>query len=478
MGASRRRRREASDEPPAEPSFVPTGPDALTTGLPTGPEMTGRYLVLMNERAVDKAMDVLAQAAGLSVARAAEFGAGPMVADTLAESEALVFEHLGVAVVAAPPDQLQSLSAAAAGEPSILVIEPEQVMYAIQERPGVPGMPTTPPGAVFSQGVTQANRPVEYYVGYRDAVNHLVEQMLGGGTTAAAEAGIAAVFDESQLTWGLQATNVAQSQFTGAGVRVAVLDTGLDLSHPDFLGRAITSRSFVAGEEVQDGHGHGTHCIGTACGPKQPGQLPRYGVAYEAEIFAGKVLNNQGRGTDGSILAGINWAVDNGCRVVSMSLGAPVAPNQSFSRIYETAARRALAAGTLIVAAAGNESQRPGTIAPVGRPANAPSIIAVAAIDRNFQIAWFSCGGINPQGGQVDIAGPGVSVRSSWPRPTLYRTINGTSMATPHVAGIAALHAQANPDVQGGALGWLLLQSARRLVLPARDVGAGLVQAP
>jgi subtilisin family serine protease len=213
-------------------------------------------------------------------------------------------------------------------------------------------------------------------------------------------------------------------------------------------------------------------------GPKQPGQLPRYGIAYEADIYAGKVLSNQGSGSDSGILAGINWAITNGCAVVSMSLGAAVLPGQGFSRIFEAVARRALAAGTLIVAAAGNESHRPDYIKPVGHPANCPSIMAVAAIDSQLQVTFFSCAGLNLQGGQVDIAAPGLQVRSSWPRPTLYRTISGTSMATPHVAGIAALYAEANPDVRGGALGWLLLQSARRLDQSTRDIGAGLVQAP
>jgi subtilisin family serine protease len=177
-------------------------------------------------------------------------------------------------------------------------------------------------------------------------------------------------------------------------------------------------------------------------------------------------------------LAGINWAVTSGCHIISMSLGSAVFPGQSFSPIYEQVAQRALAAGSLIIAAAGNESQRPGHIAPVAHPANCPSIMAVAALDVRFQVASFSCGGLNPQGGQVDIAGPGVSVRSSWPRPVLYNTISGTSMATPHVAGIAALHAEANPNARGLALANLLIQSARRLALPSRDVGSGLVQAP
>jgi subtilisin family serine protease len=201
-------------------------------------------------------------------------------------------------------------------------------------------------------------------------------------------------------------------------------------------------------------------------------------VAFGAEIFAGKVLSNQGSGGDGGILAGINWAVTNRCAVVSMSLGAPVGPGQGFSTVFEQVAQRTLRAGTLIDAAAGNDSTRPGIIRPVSHPANCPSIMAVAALDSTFRVAPFSNGGRNSQGGQVDIAGPGVAVRSSWPRPTLYRSISGTSMATPHVAGIAALFAEANPAARGLGLWTLLTQNARRLRLPSRDVGNGLVQAP
>jgi subtilisin family serine protease len=164
---------------------------------------------------------------------------------------------------------------------------------------------------------------------------------------------------------------------------------------------------------------------------------------------------------------------------VSMSLGAPAAPGQSFSAVFERVARRAMRRGTLIIAAAGNESRRQnGVTRPVGHPANCPSIMAVAALDDQMQVASFSNRGINPQGGQVDIAGPGVRVRSSWPRPTLYNTISGTSMATPHVAGIAGLHAEANPQATPADLWSLLVRTARRLPLPAVDVGAGLVQAP
>ena len=449
------------------------GPE-VSAQEPTQPGTTGRYLVLLREDAVREGVRTLTESAGVSVASAADFEGGAVDADTLAGGEALVFDELGVAVLDVPREQLRRVSAVAAEESGILAIEPERVVYALEGGWTSPAaLPAAPEGPA-------AGLPLEYLLGYREAVNHLVERLLAGGGVAAGVAAEAAppLNDSAELTWGLQVTRVAESQCSGRGVRVAVLDTGLDLGHPDFVGRQISARSFVLGQEAQDGHGHGTHCVGTACGPRQPGQLPRYGVAYNAEIFVGKVLSNQGSGADAGILAGISWAIRNRCSVISMSLGAATMPGQTFSRVFETVARRALAAGTLIVAAAGNESNRPGSIAPVGHPANCPSILAVAALDPQLQVARFSCGGINPQGGQVDIAGPGVSVRSSWPRPVLYRTISGTSMATPHVAGIAALLKEANPDVQGGALGWLLLQSSRRLGLTAADVGVGLAQAP
>ncbi|MDZ4802069.1 MAG: S8 family serine peptidase, partial [Bryobacteraceae bacterium] len=264
-------------------------------------------------------------------------------------------------------------------------------------------------------------------------------------------------------------TKAVNSNFSGAGIRVAILDTGIDLGHPDFAGRSISSQSFIAGQAVQDLHGHGTHCCGTSCGTKTPpGSTQRYGIAHQAMIFAGKVLSNAGSGADGGILAGINWAIANNCSVISMSLGAqgPV------SAAYEQAAKRGLAAGTLIVAASGNDSTRPGVIKPTGRPANSPSIVAVAALSEQLRVAPFS------NGGKIEIAGPGVNVFSSFPMPQRYNTLSGTSMATPHVAGCAALLAQSNPSLRGAALRQALLARARRLPLPATDVGAGLVQAP
>ncbi|WP_199229720.1 S8 family serine peptidase [Azospirillum sp. TSO22-1] len=417
----------------------------------------------------------MADIAGLRVASTADFSEGVVDPDKLGDANAVLMQELGVAVVDTPPEELRALSSAAAAESSsILAVEPERIVYAMQDQ----AMFDVAPPAQRLGPMEPPRGSLDYFLGYRDAINQLVARMAGG--TAAEEAGTipGPVLDEVQFTWGLQVTNVPASQYSGRGIRVAVLDTGMDLQHPDFLGRRIVAQSFIEGEDAQDGHGHGTHCIGTACGPRQPATLPRYGIAYNAEIYAGKVLSNQGSGPDGGILQGIEWAMRNQCAVVSMSLGAPVTIGQSYSRVFERVARRALAAGTAIIAAAGNESERPGFIMPVGHPANCPSIMAVGAIDAQFQVASFSCGGLNPDGGQVDIAGPGVNIHSSWPRPILHRRLRGTSMATPHVAGIAALIAESDPNARGRAMLQVLAQTARRLNLLSRDVGAGLAQAP
>ncbi len=444
-----------------------------TAAMPGG--TTGRFLVLLREGATDEGVSMIEKRTGKKLA-----GASKSLSTLGIESEqrpqGILFETLGVAVVESPPEEIQGVMAEAVGETSpIMHVEPERFVYALaaptlvpapQEEEPVPAQPTA--------------TPFEYLLGYRDAVNHVVARVIERGSAVEELEGVpvAAALTETQFTWGLQVTRVPSSRFSGKGVHVAVLDTGMDLGHPDFVGRTIVSQSFVAGQQVQDGHGHGTHCIGTSCGPRQPGVLPRYGIAFNAEIHAGKVLNNQGSGTDSQILGGIEWAIRNKCAVVSMSLGAATQLGQPFSQVFEHAARRALAAGTLIIAAAGNESQRPQVIAPVDHPANCPSIMAVAALDRNIHVSFFSNGGLNPNGGQVDIAAPGRNVRSSWPRPALYNTISGTSMATPHVSGIAALLAEAHPQARGLALWALVTQHARHLGSPSRDVGTGLVQAP
>lgn len=286
-------------------------------------------------------------------------------------------------------------------------------------------------------------------------------------------------FDTPDHTWGLERIGARRSRYTGAGIRIAILDTGFDISHPDFTGRTITRKSFMADGSVDDVSGHGTHCVGTAAGPRADSNRPRYGVAPDAEIYIGKVLNDAGTGTEGSTLAGIAWALEAGCHIISLSLGRPVRVGETPSVLYERLARTALDAGSLIVAAAGNESARAfGYIAPVTEPANSPSILAVGALTPNDTVASYSCGGINPRGGEVDLAAPGDAIFSAHPMPRGYNSLSGTSMACPHVAGIAALWAESDPSLRGQTLREALTANAEWLPHPARDVGAGVVQAP
>lgn len=395
------------------------------------PVPTGRLLILFDDDATDAGMRVLQNKAGLRVALAGDnWAGGQEKLAVAASSQAVVYRRTGVAVASVDPDQMAAVSSASAQSNSpILATEVEEVV-----------------GVSPLIGVQQA--------------------------------------DEA-ATWGLDATGVLNSSYSGTGIKVAILDTGFDHKHPDFANREIVSQNFVTSETEQDGHGHGTHCTGTACGPRRPKKTDqRYGIAYGADIYIGKVLDASGSGTDNTIIAGINWAIEQGCHIISMSIGGPVSAGATYSNIYETVASRALRAGTLIIAAAGNDSHRarkPAIVNPVSRPANCPSILAVAAVDRSDKVAEFSNASINviDAGAEVDVAGPGVSIYSSWPGTTSYKTISGTSMATPHVAGIAALYAEADPNARGRKLWDRLVQGLRPLNgLLTRDVGGGFILAP
>jgi subtilisin family serine protease len=383
---------------------------------------TGRYLVTLEDHAMGNAHEVLGRTMQVDETISVE-GAAVAVAEQPAD-QAILFERLGVAVVTAPPNRAEQIGVAAAEDKDIAHFEPERFVYTCDA-----------PAA--------------------------------GGN------------GEADFTWGLKAIGAESTSFTGEGVEVAVLDTGVAAEHPDLTGRVVATQSFVPGQSAEDGHSHGTHCIGTACGSAGNGIRPRYGVAPGTLIFAGKVLDNSGSGVDADILAGIEAAIDRGSKVASLSLGAETEPGQPYSEAFEKAALRARGAGTLIVAAAGNGSNRPGETRTVSHPANCPSILAVAAIDEMEAVAPFSNAGAGPLGGsRVDVAGPGVNVYSMAPMPAGHSKKSGTSMATPHVAGVAALLAQANPGVSADDLARLLTDGAKQLAARADDVGAGLVQAP
>lgn len=433
---------------------------------------TGRHTVIFREDAVD---------AGIAMLRSAGFDvyvsnpADPRVVreDEVGDANVIVYPTTGTATVGATPTEIALLQQWERDPNNpIQTVRPEKVRKIIP--------------------VTTQSREAGLAAFQETAIWPFISKYLVYPTDSAsegptAEADTVPGFDESKTTWGLQVLNVANSPFSGRDVKVAVLDTGMDMIvdpdgtihfHPDFEGRTITHASFVEGVDVaKDDNGHGTHCIGTACGPRKPAQSRGYGVAFEAHIFAGKVLNNEGSGADGWIIAGINWAINQGCRVISMSLGAERNIDDTFVEDYEEIAQRALKAGTVIVAAAGNESSRPFFTAPVDGPADCPSIIAVGALNPQMRVAFFSNGGLNTNGGEINVAAPGVSVFSSY-RDGTHRRLDGTSMATPHVAGVAALLAQANPAASGRQLSDLIVNSVKTLSLAAQDVGNGLIQAP
>lgn len=418
--------------------------------IPTtaGEETTGRYIITYRDGALAEGVNTLRDLAGVSsLPNAEDFSGSALDIGQLESSGGATFPTLGITVATLAEDALSGIMNTVGEDSPILAIEPERIYYALGD------------------GLT-----ADYLRGYRDAADHLYRRSTDSAENIDGGDSIAATFvDDAVSTWGLKATKAINSRFSGRGINVAVLDTGFDLTHPDFRGRAIRSSSFVPGEAVQDGQGHGTHCIGTACGFKDANGR-RYGVAYEANIFVGKVLSNAGSGSQSWILAGMEWAIANRCAVISMSLGNTV-PTPSTA--YETVGRRALENNCLIIAAAGNDHPR----TTVGQPANSPSIMAVGALDSRLQLAPFSCRSGTAQGANVDIAAPGVAVYSSVPMPRRYASFNGTSMATPHVAGIAALYAQAT-GARGARLWQLLTSRAMRLPLPGVGVGSGLVQAP
>ena len=193
-------------------------------------ETTGRYLVLLPERDVSSGISALTDSTGVR------------------EIDDAAVSHLGVAVVTLDPDRLQSLTAAVAGDAPILAVEPEQIMYAIEEE-------------------EVSGNTANYLQGYKDGVTNLVNSLNGNVTFTPEQKLSPNDYVDGTVTWGLQATKVVGSQYSGAGIKVAILDTGLDLTHPDFVNRVIIEKSFISGEAVQDLQGHGTHCIGTACGP-------------------------------------------------------------------------------------------------------------------------------------------------------------------------------------------------------------------
>ena len=209
----------------------------------------------------------------------------------------------------------------------------------------------------------------------------------------------------------------------GGGIKVAVLDTGVDIDHPDLGGAVVGDQDFT-GDGIEDVNGHGTHVAGIIAA--RLNSVGFVGVAPRADLLIGKVLNNQGRGSFSAIAEGIDWAVGEGADIISMSLGGPVSDNALYRSIHT-----ALANGRIVVCAAGNDGSLFSNS--IGYPGREGGVISVGAHDRNGNPAGFSS-----RGGEVDLMAPGTDIWSSY-RNGGYAKLSGTSMATPFVSGICAL---------------------------------------
>mgnify|MGYP000938560685 CR=1 FL=1 len=263
---------------------------------------------------------------------------------------------------------------------------------------------------------------------------------------------IAATSRESKA-WGVNYIKADKAQangVTGKGIIVAVVDTGVNLKHSGFKpGQVLAElgKSFVSGEaDAEDGHGHGTHCAGTVASPE-------WGVAPDAKIVPVKVLSKSGSGSWDGVMKGVEYAAQK-ANLMSMSLGGGASAS---GNVVETAVKNAIKAGVTCVIAAGNSGPSAKTI---GTPGVVEEAITVGAIDNKGVIASFSSRGPTVYNtSKPDIVAPGVNVPSLWKNGGT-NTISGTSMATPHVAGLVALILSKNPNMKPAQVKALLIKTA------------------
>ncbi len=247
----------------------------------------------------------------------------------------------------------------------------------------------------------------------------------------------------------------------GAGVVVAVIDSGVDGSHPDLIGALVpgfnarTDRGDTSSPDT-DPDGHGTHVAGTIAA-RQGNGIGIAGLAPDSQIMPVKALDAQGEGYMSDVVEGMTWAVDHGAGVINLSLGGPDADFASSAVTY------ARSKGVTVVAAAGND----GTTTPM-YPAAVPGVLGVAAVDANGNAASYS-----NRGSWVDIAAPGSRIISTVPAPENYASYSGTSMATPHVSAVAALVRAAAPGSDPVSV---ITSTATDMGL-GPDYGAGVVDA-
>jgi len=290
-------------------------------------------------------------------------------------------------------------------------------------------------------------------------------------------------------TYGLENTNVIKLQsrypsLTGKGMRVGLIDTGIDAKHPELAGKVVGWKDFIASKpDPYDDHGHGTHCAGTILGG-YPEAVDRIGIAPDANVVVAKVFSATGGATDTVLLTAMQWMTEQKVSVVSNSWGGTPdtqeLEKESFKRMVDTWNSLDMFG----VFAAGNSGPSANT---VGSPGGLPEAFAVAAVDKNNKVASFSSrgpitwkleDGSSKAYVKPDIAAPGVSVYSAAPGGK-YVNMSGTSMATPHVAGISVLVRQAYPKLTVVQIKELLSKSANKLgeTVKTNILGEGLIDA-
>lgn len=265
--------------------------------------------------------------------------------------------------------------------------------------------------------------------------------------------------------------------YDGTGVKVAVLDTGVDRTHPDLAGRIAATADFIGDSDVVDRNGHGTHVASTIAGTGAASQGKYRGVAPGASLLVAKVCSDQGTCPDSAVIAGMQWAVEQGAQVVNISIGgqAPLTYPDPMTRAVD---ELTAATGTLFVIAAGNKGAADET---VESPGIAASALTVAATDKSDQLASFSSRGplwYEDRSLKPDIAAPGVLITAARSSASSlegdqYTTASGTSMATPHVSGAAAILVQQHPDWPAARLKAALMSTATDVGRTAFEQGAG-----
>lgn len=296
------------------------------------------------------------------------------------------------------------------------------------------------------------------------------------GTTALAP-GVASVHLDRALQVSLNesvpqigAPSAWAAGFDGRGVKVAVVDSGIDDGHPDLAGKVVAAKNFSAAEGTRDAHGHGTHVASTIAGSGEASGGAYKGVAPGAELINARALDAKGWGSDSSVLAAVEWAVEAGADVVNLSLGATDTPG--IDLLEETVNK--LSDQALFVIAAGNDGPAATT---VGSPGSAEQALTVGAVDGKDALAAFSSRGPVVGDGAVkpEVTAPGVDITAAKFNSSGYQAMSGTSMAAPHVAGAAALLAQQHPGWSGQQIKADLVGSAEPGAHTPYEQGTGRI---